>query len=254
MNRRSRASGRVFGWSHGPLTFACIICGCGLKILLYYSHAHLHVEHVWLLGGFLALTVALILVLRLSHRGWRSELGLLREWDQGFLITASGHCKKAKPQDHEGAMSPTSLPLSPTGTQVRKPREYSRFPSWASKRGGGRTSSVVLVRQLLVDSQGKGKNLKTSKMHAMMSALLTPVDTTARRRLLWLCRGVSCLMVLGWTILVAVKHEQFSALGFVAGLTVLTALVHVWDYPDILSYSDLPSSQHHPDDAAHHGV
>ena len=96
MYRRSVNAGRFYTICHLPLTYFMVLVGAGLKVLLVHSHYELHRSEVWLLGGSLAIVVALILLVRMSHRGWRSELGLLRSSDPGFVIASNGRCQRAR--------------------------------------------------------------------------------------------------------------------------------------------------------------
>ncbi len=70
-------------------------------------------------------------------------------------------------------------------------------------------------------------------------------DTTVRRRLLWVLRVLLILCVLGWTVLVGELPHSFSPLSFTGGLLVLLLLVHVLDYYDVVSYSDVHHDHTH---------
>lgn len=88
--RRSRAAGRTFFHCHALLCASCILVGAGLKMLLVHVDHPLAPREVWLTGGCLAATLALVLVVRMSHRGWRSELGYVRRRDAAVKLVARG--------------------------------------------------------------------------------------------------------------------------------------------------------------------
>lgn len=91
--RRSRYAGRLFFQAHAVLSLCCILLGAGLKISLLHaedSHAN-RLKETWLVGGCLTACLAVTMIIRMSHRGWRSELGYLRKSDPRFVIE---RCKK----------------------------------------------------------------------------------------------------------------------------------------------------------------
>ena len=94
--RRTKAAGRTFSQGHLPVTYSMILVGSGFSLLLEeYSH-ELHSKPVWLLGGALFAAMTMVMLLRLTHRGWRSELGILRSTDDRIIVSATGRCEMYK--------------------------------------------------------------------------------------------------------------------------------------------------------------
>ncbi len=46
------------------------------------------------------------------------------------------------------------------------------------------------------------------------------------------------LLFIGWTLLVGERAPDFSPLSFTGGLALLCCLLHAFEYPDVMSYSD----------------
>jgi hypothetical protein len=45
-------------------------------------------------------------------------------------------------------------------------------------------------------------------------------------------------LFLGWTLLVGERLSDFSPLSYTGGLAFLCIVMHVFEYPDVMSYSD----------------
>ena len=84
--RRSRQGGKAFTLSHVILACACVFLGAGLQLSLTGVEEDSQRPVLWLIGGALETCLVAIGVIRMSHRGWRSELGCRRATDQRFRL------------------------------------------------------------------------------------------------------------------------------------------------------------------------
>ena len=137
--RRSSFGGRLFTIAHGFLAVACVFVGAALKISLLHVLEPNSSSTVWLLGGSLCACMALILIIRISHRGWRSELGMLRASDPQVRLqrckvrVAMAHSLAAHRRRHDrshrhrgrqvepSSSTASASALSPTGSSITSP-------------------------------------------------------------------------------------------------------------------------------------
>jgi hypothetical protein len=132
--RRSRLAGFTFVYGHMLLFLACILFGAALKIVLFHVVDDLVAREVWLLGGSYTATLTLIMVVRMSHRGWRSELGMLRVKDRLVRLRARRRTgvESAEVMD----WSPSSQQGAAASSPDRAAEAKSAFRSPAVVRGG----------------------------------------------------------------------------------------------------------------------
>ena len=111
LTRRSRLAGRFFSTTHTFLSMACIFMGAGLKIVLVHvsESQPLAQRELWLLGGSVCGCLMLTMAVRMSHRGWRSELGLLRPQDPHYRVERCATLKSLAAAMEASAGAATSL-------------------------------------------------------------------------------------------------------------------------------------------------
>eukprot|EP00039_Didymoeca_costata_P027182 m.17681 g.17681 ORF g.17681 m.17681 type:complete len:609 (-) comp6081_c0_seq1:65-1891(-) len=77
--RRKASAGRVFFFSHYFINVGLLLIGVGFKFTQDHSTERIRSEEVWLLSVGVTLYLFFVMIVRMSHNGWKSELGLRKE-------------------------------------------------------------------------------------------------------------------------------------------------------------------------------
>ena len=236
--RRSRPAGILFSNLHTVMSTSIVLLSAGLKASLELTVEDAAAETSsgvtasvsWLTGGALFVTVGGTLALRMTHRGWRSELGVYNPADGTAVNTTTATASTVVAPEPllvvddsgssggassvpaiAGVVSPTALSPLLTGAQVE----------------------VVALAPL---SHPVRRSIGQFGLRAHCCRRVTG-NQVLRRRWLWLLRACVCLLMLAWTALVA-HGPAVTPVAFVAGQTLLVASLHGLDYPDNVNYDD----------------